>query len=207
MSMNGSSLSPTEVSVHQPVIDDREPPVRRKVFFFDRLKVFVLLAIFLGLTTSQQKTDIPLMSWGEAWRDQLRAKWWVLILAGLELIRQIHNLISEHSPGYHRFWQKKVFGGWERMMCRMKPYTRFRVSRLGKRLAFLAVLGTVFSWMWGLSLFQSLAEAPARIFRNVFINPALGLPVGLTIALSTLGGLVYIVFFFGIFFIGGSHLA
>ena len=203
MSMNGSSLSPTEVTVHQPVIDDREPLVRRKVFFFDRLKVFVLLAIFLGLTTSQQKTDIPLMSWGEAWRDQLRAKWWVLILAGMELIRQIHNLISEHSPGYHHFWQKKVFGGWERTMSRMKPYTRFRVSRLVKRLAFLAVLGTVFSWMWGLSLFQSLAEAPARIFRNVFINPALGLPVGLTIALSTLGGLVYIVFFFGIFFIGG----
>ncbi|MEY2400061.1 MAG: cell division protease FtsH, partial [Ilumatobacteraceae bacterium] len=160
-------------------------------------------AIFLGLATSQQKTDFPLMSWGEALRDQLRAKWWVLILAGLEVLRQIHNLISEHSKRWHQFWQKKVFGGWERMMGRMKPYTRFRVQRLAKRLMFLALIGTVFSWMWGLSLFQSLAEAPARIFRNVFINPALGLPVGLTIALSTLGGLVYIVFFFGIFFIGG----
>jgi cell division protease FtsH len=203
MSMNGSALSPTVVPVHQPVPDDRDPATRRKLFFFDRLKVFVLLAIFLGLATSQQKTDIPLMTWGEALRDQLRAKWWVLILAGLEVLRQIHNLISEHSKGWHQFWQKKVFGGWERMMGRMKPYTRFRVQRLAKRLMFLALIGTVFSWMWGLSLFQSLAEAPARIFRNVFINPALGLPVGLTIALSTLGGLVYIVFFFGIFFIGG----
>ncbi len=207
MSMNGSALSPTDlpakVPVHQPVPDDRDPRVRRKMFFFDRVKVLVLLAVFLGLTTSQQKTDIPLMTWGEALRDQLNAKWWVLVLAGLEVIRQIHNVISEHSEGWHQFWQTKVFGGWERMMSRMKPYTRFRVSRLMKRLMFLAVLGTVFSWMWGLSLFQSLAEAPARIFRNVFINPALGLPVGLTIALSTLGGLVYIVFFFGIFFIGG----
>ena len=68
---------------------------------------------------------------------------------------------------------------------------------------FFAVVGTIFSWMWGLNLLQAIAEAPARIFRNIFINPALGLPVGLTIALSTLGGLVYIVFFFGIFFIGG----
>lgn len=207
MSMNGSALSPTdlpaEVPVHQPVPDDRDPRVRRKMFFFDRVKVLVLLAVFLGLTTSQQKTDIPLMTWGEALRDQLHAKWWVLVLAGLEVIRQIHNVISERSEGWHQFWQTKVFGGWERMMSRMKPYTRFRVSRLMKRLMFLAVVGTVFSWMWGLSLFQSLAEAPARIFRNVFINPALGLPVGLTIALSTLGGLVYIVFFFGIFFIGG----
>ncbi len=57
--------------------------------------------------------------------------------------------------------------------------------------------------MWGLGPMQALAEAPSRFFRNVFLNPAVGLPVGLTIALSTLGGLVYIVFFFGIFFIGG----
>ena len=68
MSMNGSALSPTVVPVHQPVLDDRDPPVRRKLFFFDRLKVFVLLAVFIGLTTSQQKTDIPLMTWGEAFR-------------------------------------------------------------------------------------------------------------------------------------------
>jgi len=203
VSMNGSALSATDVAVHQPVVEDRDPPVRRKMFFFDRIKVFVLLAIFVGLTTSHQKTDIPLMSWGEALRDQLHAKWWVLIIAGLEVVRQIHILISERSERWHQFWQKKVFGGWERLMSRMKPYTRFRVSRLAKRLLFLAFLGAIFSWMWGLSFFQSLAEAPARIFRNVFINPALGLPVGLTIALSTLGGLVYIVFFFGIFFIGG----
>jgi cell division protease FtsH len=203
MSTNGSALTPTMVSVHQPVIDDRDPPLRRKMFFFDRFKVFVLLAIFIGLCTSHQKTDIPLMSWGEALRDQLHAKWWVLILAGLELIRQIHNIVSEHSMRWHGFWQKKVFGGWERMMSRMKPYTRFRVQRLTKRLMFFAVVGAIFSWMWGLNFFQALAEAPSRIFRNIFINPALGLPVGLTIALSTLGGLVYIVFFFGIFFIGG----
>jgi ATP-dependent Zn protease len=203
MSTNGSALTPTMVSVHQPVIDDRDPPLRPKMFFFDRIKVFVLLAIFIGLCTSHQKTDIPLMSWGEALRDQLHAKWWVLILAGLELIRQIHNIISEHSRRWHALWQKKVFGSWERTMSRMKPYTRFRVQRLVKRLMFFAVVGAIFSWMWGLNLFQALAEAPARIFRNVFINPALGLPIGLTIALSTLGGLVYIVFFFGIFFIGG----
>lgn len=203
MSTNGHALLPTEVSVHQPVMDDRDPATRRKLFFFDRFKVLVLLAVFVGLTTSQQKTDIPLMSWGEALRDQLHAKWWVLILAGLEVLRQVHNLISEHSRGYHQFWQKKVFGGWERMMGKMNPFQRFRLSRLVKRLIFFLIIGTIFSWMWGLSLWQSLAEAPARIFRNIFINPALGLPVGLTIALSTLGGLVYIVFFFGIFFIGG----
>ena len=110
MSVNGSDLSLAPVAVHQPVVEDRDPPTRRKMFFFDRLKVLVLLAIFLGLTTSQQKTDIPLMTWGEAFRDQLNAKRWVLILGGLEVLRQIHNIISEHSKGWHQFWQKKVFG-------------------------------------------------------------------------------------------------
>ena len=62
MSMNGSALTPTDPSVHQPVIDDREPPVRRKMFFYDRVKVLVLIAIFIGLSTSHQKTDIPLMT-------------------------------------------------------------------------------------------------------------------------------------------------
>ena len=201
MSTNGVALRPT--TVHQPVVDDRDPPLRRKMFFYDRIKVFVLLGVFLGLVTSHQKTDIPLMSWGEAVRDQMHAKWWVLVLAGLEVVRQVHNLISEHSTGYHRFWQKKVFGGWENLMGRMSPFTRFRMSRLVKRMLFLLLIGVVFSWMWQLPLFQALAEAPARIFRNIFVNRALGLPIGMTIALSTLGGLVYMVFFFGIFFIGG----
>ena len=203
MSMNGSSLVPTMTSVHQPVIDDREPQLRPKMFFMDRIKVLILLTIVLLLCTSEQKTQIPLMTWGEAFRDQLRAKWWIVILFGLEVIRQIHNLISEHSKGYHAFWQKKVFGGWERQMSKMKPYSRFRLSRLVKRLAVLSVIGLLLSWMWGIGPIQALAEAPARWFRNIFLNPAVGLPIGLTIALSTLGGLVYIVFFFGIFFIGG----
>ena len=203
MSMNGSSLVPTMTSVHQPVIDDREPQLRPKMFFMDRIKVLILLTVVLLLCTSEQKTQIPLMTWGEAFRDQLRAKWWIVILFGLEIIRQIHNLISEHSKGYHAFWQKKVFGGWERQMSKMKPYSRFRLSRLVKRLAVLSVIGLLLSWMWGIGPIQALAEAPARWFRNIFLNPAVGLPIGLTIALSTLGGLVYIVFFFGIFFIGG----
>ena len=32
----------------------------------------------------------------------------------LEVLRQIHFLISEHWAGYHRFWTHTVFGGFER---------------------------------------------------------------------------------------------
>src|ERR1700752_428205 len=123
MTMNGSA-TPVQVPVHQPVVDDREPALRRRLFFFDRIKVLFLLAVFLGLATSQQKNDIALMSWSEALRDQLHAKWWILLLAGLEVIRQVHNFVAERSERWHGFWQKKVFGGWERRISRMNPYTR-----------------------------------------------------------------------------------
>src|SRR3954453_17358075 len=189
--MNGSSLVPTMVSVHQPVPDDRDPVLRPKMFFMDRIKVLILMVVVLLLCTSEQKTQIPLMTWAEAFRDQLRAKWWLVILFGLEIVRQIHNLISEHSAGYHRFWQKKVFGGWERQMSKVKAYSRFRLSRMVKRLAVISVIGLLFSWMWGVGPVQALAELPARWFRIVSPTPAVALPICLTIALSTLGGLVY----------------
>ncbi|MGD9703079.1 MAG: AAA family ATPase [Acidimicrobiia bacterium] len=193
----------TAVQVHRPAEDSREPKTRPKLFPFDRVKILVLLAIVLALFTSYQQSQIPLMSWGEAFRNQLEAKWWLLVLAGLEVLRQIHNLIAERVSRYHLFWQRKVFGGWERLMGRMAPYSRFRLSRLVKRLAIVAVLGFVFSWMWGLPWVQALAEAPTRIFSNIFVNRVVGLPIGLTIALTTVGGMVYLIFFFGIFFIGG----
>ena len=55
MSMNGSDQSLAPVSVHQPVVEDRDPPTRRKMFFFDRLKVLVLLAIFLVAVLTESR--------------------------------------------------------------------------------------------------------------------------------------------------------
>jgi cell division protease FtsH len=189
--------------VHEPELDDREPRTRRPMFLADRFKVLALLAVFLFLCIAYEKSDTPIMSWGDAARDQIRAKRWVFVLAGLEVVRQVHYVISEHSARWHRFWQHRVFGGWERRMSRLNPYTRFRLSRLVKRAAVITLLGLLFSWMWGLPFFQALAEAPVRIFKNIFVNRNIGLPLGLTIALSTIGGLIYLMVFFGVFFIGG----
>ena len=35
---------------------------------------------------------------------------WVFILFGLELLHQIHFLISEHWAAYNQFWVHKVWG-------------------------------------------------------------------------------------------------
>ena len=63
--------------------------------------------------------------------DQLRTGWWVFILLGLEVLRQVHFLISEHSAAYNRFWTETVFGGFERMTHRrISDWTRFRIWRM-----------------------------------------------------------------------------
>ena len=72
------------------------------------------------------------------------------------------------------------------------------MARLVKPNAFFSVLGLLFSWM-GLGPLQALARHHLA-FRKLH-QPCDGLPS--VTGLSTPGGLVYIVFFFGIFFIGG----
>src|SRR5208282_1724365 len=67
----------------------------------------------------------------DAVRIEVRTGWWVFVLAGLEVIRQIHFLISEHWRAYHRFWTVVVFGGFERTThSRISDWSRFRLGRL-----------------------------------------------------------------------------
>ena len=48
----------TQVQVHHPEEDSREPKTRPKMFFFDRIKVFVIIAIMMALFTAHQKSQV-----------------------------------------------------------------------------------------------------------------------------------------------------
>lgn len=184
-------------------MNEAPPEKRRKMFFFDRIKVFVIVAIYFLIITSYEQSQIPLMSWGDAFRDQARAKWWLWIVVGLEVLRQIHVLVSERSARWNTWWQRRVWDAWERRMQRLKPYTRFRLNRLVKRLIFVSLLGVVLGWKWGLPFFQALAEAPSRWFTILFVERNVGTPLAISILLSVTFSAFYLIFFYGIFFIGG----
>ena len=126
--------------------DDREPRRRPHGFFFDRIKVTLVIAVYFLITVSYEQSQIPLMSWSDAFRDQSRAKWWLWIIAGVEVLRQLHYIVSEFAGGYHTFWRRRIWGGWDRLMGRLKPYTRFRLARLVKRIIVITLLGVVLSW-------------------------------------------------------------
>jgi ATP-dependent Zn protease len=188
--------------VHIPPPDDREPKVRPKALLWDRIKILVFLSAFILLSAAYLHSQIPIMSFGEALRDQLRAKWWIEVIMGLEVLRQIHYLISERSPGYYQFWQGKVFGGWERRMGRMNPWNRYRLQRTVKWLIALTLIFLFFAWKWDVSFFTAIAEAPGRIWDTLF-SPMTGMPLVGYLFFYGIMGVFSLVFFYAIFFFGG----
>ena len=114
-----------------------------KMMLGDRLKVLVLIALFLCCRRPTSTPKIPIMSFWEALQDQLRAKWWLVGLFGLEVLRQLHYLICERSAGYNQFWEKHVWGAWDRRMDKVNPWRRYRLNRIFKFVVFTIIAGLI----------------------------------------------------------------
>ena len=150
------------------------PPTRRRLMFFDRIKLLVILVAWIVFSVMLKHSSVPIMPWSEAIRDQFRAKWWVLVLLGIESARQLHYLLSEHSAGYHGFWRDRIWGAWGRFWDRRQPWLRFRLDRFAKRLFIFVLLLFFLSWLWDTTLLDTIASAPENLLYNPF--GARGLP-------------------------------
>ena len=124
-----------------------EPPdrlTRKPLALWDRIKFSLLLILLWFVLVWSAMANDPLVGFSDAMRIELRAGWWVFVLLGLEVLRQIHYLISERSPGYHHFWASTVFGGMERATDRrLSNWTRFRLRRLATWLFWIVVFAVV----------------------------------------------------------------
>ncbi|MDQ7991223.1 MAG: AAA family ATPase [Propionicimonas sp.] len=159
----GTDLNPPPE--HQPVTNWPAPAaedraLRRRLPLFDRIKYLLLLGlIYLVLAWSfmaQFQVGFP-----EAANQVAFANPWLWVLAGLEVVRQVHFLISEHWAGYHRFWTKFVFGATDRWYRRrFNDWTRFRIARIGKVLLWLVVLALVLGAIYQESPLTALFRAP-----------------------------------------------
>src|SRR5919109_2562870 len=93
---------------------DEERPTRKPLDFWDRVKLILLFvgawAVLLWATMAQFD---PAITRQEALNQTLRSYWWLLALAGLELIRQIHYFISERWARWHQAWTG-IFTGAEK---------------------------------------------------------------------------------------------
>jgi cell division protease FtsH len=159
---------------------DEDRRTRKPLALWDRVKFLLLLTVFWFILLWSTKSGNPLVSWSDAFRIEARAGAWVLVLIGLEALRQVHFLISEHWAGYHYFWTYRVFGGTERVTRRkLSDWTRFRLWRL-------------FTWVFWIAV---IAVVLGRVKHTTPVDALLNLPSYIWSALPFLAQLVVILLF------------
>jgi ATP-dependent Zn protease len=117
---------------------------RRKTPFWDRVRWLALLAVIWLVLVWSLMSNNPLMGFADACRIQANKGYWVFILAGLEVIHQLHYFISERSAAYNQFWVQKVWGAWDRFTSRkLSAWARFRITRVISWIIILAVIAII----------------------------------------------------------------
>ena len=101
---------PPPPPVHVPVPEAEVRRTRKKMMMWDRTKILIVIALLFAFLTWNDMADNPIIPFREALRETARAKWWFFLAFVLELVRQIHYVICEHSTRYNMFWEDQVFG-------------------------------------------------------------------------------------------------
>ena len=146
------------------------PPPRRatrpKAPLWNRIRLLLLLGLIWLVVVWAAMADNPLLPFVDAVRIHVVESQWLLWLMGLELLRQIHYFVSERSAGYHRFWAHGVFGGFDRAMKRrFSDWTRFRLARMVKWIAFIVLFAVVAGQILDTSPLLALFAAPALLWQ------------------------------------------
>ena len=164
---NGSD--PAQGSPTSPVFPSRpkesDRVTRAPMLFWDRVRILSFLAgAFLLLTWGSM--SINGTGFVETIRAQSRSRWWLLALIALEALRQINYLLLEGSPRYHRRWT--AFWGREHSTDKLDPWTRFRLGRVLKILAFLWIVGMVIA-----AFFVNADGTKLTPIEGLFLGPVL----------------------------------
>jgi cell division protease FtsH len=162
LSTGDGSMRTTERQSRQR---DEDRLTRKPLGLWDRIRLILLFAgAWAVLFWAALAQFDPQISTQEAANQTLRSYWWVLALAGLELLRQIHYLISERSARYHRFWNQ-AFTRKDKRLSRMNDWTRFRIGRVGKILFILAIIDLALAKIYHLPPATALIQLPIAVFQ------------------------------------------
>src|SRR4051794_28601627 len=85
------------------------PATRKKLPLWNRIRLLLLFVVAFFVIVWAAVADNPLLNFADSLRIQLIESQWLIWLAALEVLRQLHYLVSERSVGYNRFWTEKVF--------------------------------------------------------------------------------------------------
>ncbi|MDQ3751379.1 MAG: AAA family ATPase [Actinomycetota bacterium] len=145
-------------------IKDEDRTTRKPMAWWDRIKLLIFLVGAWLLLLWSAMAQNPFLPFNDAVNLTLRSQGWLLFLAGVELLRQIHYFVSERSARYHRFWTQKVFGSLDRRRSHMNDWNRYRLSRVIKWLFLLLIVDLIFARLSGLSPAVALVQLPLALF-------------------------------------------
>jgi cell division protease FtsH len=163
-----ASAPPVETSSSsRPAQAWKERGTRKPLVFWDRSKFLILIVVLFGLLVWNEYLRIePLGGWGDAFRQIFNTQWWLVALGALELVRQLHFVVTEHSARYNRFWNARVFAKSNHFVeHRFSAWTRFRLKRVFLIVFWLIVIAIVLGKAIDSSPFTALFQAPALLVK------------------------------------------
>jgi cell division protease FtsH len=149
---------------HQSRERDSDRKTRIRLTFFDRVKFLFLFLIVFAVLVWSSLANNPLLSVRDAIVTEYNQKWWIISLAGVEFVRQIHFFFAERAAGYHGVWQR-YFSFVDRLIHRLSDWTRYRLSRAIKALLFVALLAVVLGAIYKETPIKALFLAPQALWK------------------------------------------
>ena len=142
---------------------DRDRSTRRKLSIWDRTKYTLLLGALFGFFWWQKIDDNPIKSVADAFWETFEKQAWVLVLLGVEWVRQIHFFLAERWAGYYHFWKNTVFGRFDGRSQRLDPWTRFRLGRVLRWIFALVVISVIVGQFADQSPVDAMVSLPGRL--------------------------------------------
>jgi cell division protease FtsH len=152
-----SQLNQLENRPSRPRDTDRK--TRIHLSFYDRIKFLLLFGVTYLVLTWSSLAENPILSVEDALRETARSKSWLIVLAVIEVIRQIHFILAEVLAPYHGIW-KRYFGFVDRQIHRLSDWTRFRLSRAIKWSLVIFLLAIILGAIYDEPPIKALFLAP-----------------------------------------------
>ena len=143
---------------------------RRPQALWDRLKFSVLFIALWFVVVWYQMSTNPVLGFSDAARQQFQVQSgtgrWLVLLLGLEVLRQLSYLLAQHWRFYYRV-SSGVFGRGDQITHQMSDYTRFRLSRAIKWVVLIAIVAILLGLIYHTSPVQGVFQAPASILHGL----------------------------------------
>ena len=157
---------------------DTDRTTRIRLSIYDRSKFLLLFALTFFVLAWASMADNPILAFSDAISQTFNGKFWLVLLAAVEIVRQLHFLLAELLAPYHGIWLK-YFAFVDRLLHKLSDWNRFRLGRVIKWLLFVALLSVVLGAIYKETPVRALFFAPKALWS----------------ALPMLGQLLFAVFF------------